>query len=202
MTLQRKLAVIGAGISFVIVALLVVVGWSAGGKFGAIAQHEVEGLVESDQGHTALALNGLIKAQDDLLSRELETDSAVLWHAIRQRGAITQSGAETWKAANQFTKEAKTVTLARVMIGGEWLQHNSGFDQRTPIIDDVTDLTGGTVTYFQRMNEEGDMLRVATSVKKKDGKRAIETYIPATNPDGKPNPVVKTVLAKQTYRGS
>jgi methyl-accepting chemotaxis protein len=45
------------------------------------------------------------------------------------------------------------------------------------------------------------MLRVATSVVDTDGKRGVGTYIPAINPDGMANPVVKTVLSGQTYRG-
>jgi hypothetical protein len=44
------------------------------------------------------------------------------------------------------------------------------------------------------------MLRIATSVKAKDGTRAIGTYIPALK-DGKPNPVVETVLKGQVYVG-
>jgi methyl-accepting chemotaxis protein len=45
------------------------------------------------------------------------------------------------------------------------------------------------------------MLRVATNVIKKDGTRAIGTYIPFINPDGKPNPVISTILKGQTFTG-
>ena len=44
------------------------------------------------------------------------------------------------------------------------------------------------------MNERGDMLRVATTVPDGQGRRAIGTYIPAIEPDGRPNPVVATVV--------
>jgi methyl-accepting chemotaxis protein len=65
----------------------------------------------------------------------------------------------------------------------------------------VGKLTGMTATIFQRMNAGGDMLRVATNVLKKNGRRAVGTYIPARNPDGKANPVVATLLAGNTFRG-
>jgi X-X-X-Leu-X-X-Gly heptad repeat protein len=51
------------------------------------------------------------------------------------------------------------------------------------------------------MNEGGDMLRIATTVKGKDGDRAIGTYIPAVNQDGQANPVVSSVLKGQEYSG-
>ncbi|MDE2357202.1 MAG: Cache 3/Cache 2 fusion domain-containing protein, partial [Alphaproteobacteria bacterium] len=68
-------------------------------------------------------------------------------------------------------------------------------------LDEVQSLVGGTATIFQRMNEQGDMLRVATNVQTSDGKRAVGTYIPVTMPDGTPNPVVATVLTGKTYHG-
>ena len=46
------------------------------------------------------------------------------------------------------------------------------------------------------------MLRVCTNVpNKENGTRAIGTFIPATNPDGKPNPVLEKVLRGETYVG-
>jgi len=71
----------------------------------------------------------------------------------------------------------------------------------SPVVDKTRELVGGTCTIFQRMNPQGDMLRVCTNVEKLDGTRAIGTYIPAVNPDGKPNPVVSTVLRGETFRG-
>lgn len=69
-------------------------------------------------------------------------------------------------------------------------------------MDQVQALVGGTATVFQRTGPAGDMLRVATNVVGTTGARAIGTYIPATNPDGAPNPVLATVLAGETYRGN
>ena len=68
-------------------------------------------------------------------------------------------------------------------------------------MDKVSSLTGSFCTVFQRMNESGDMLRVATNVKTKDGKRAINTFIPSVEADGKRNPVVQAVLKGERYVG-
>jgi methyl-accepting chemotaxis protein len=65
----------------------------------------------------------------------------------------------------------------------------------------VNRLTGQTCTLFQRMNETGDMIRIATTVQTLDKTRAIGTFIPRTEPDGKANVVISSVLSGQTYRG-
>ena len=51
------------------------------------------------------------------------------------------------------------------------------------------------------MNDAGDMIRVATNVMKKDGTRAIGTYIPAAEPGGKANSVIAAVLKGETFQG-
>ena len=68
-------------------------------------------------------------------------------------------------------------------------------------MDEVKELVGGTCTIFQRMNENGDMLRVATNVIAADKSRAIETFIPAQNADGSPNPVVSALVKGQKFLG-
>jgi methyl-accepting chemotaxis protein len=107
----------------------------------------------------------------------------------------------TWQAVNQYTKASKSIDLPHMTLGGEWLGQNADPGIPTPLVDEVKLLVGGTCTVFQRMNEAGDMLRVATNVEKLDKTRAIGTYIPAVNPDGQPNPVVSTLLARKTFRG-
>ena len=52
------------------------------------------------------------------------------------------------------------------------------------------------------MNETGDMLRVSTTVKAKEGKRAIGTFIPAKNADGSENPVISSVKSGKNYLGN
>ncbi len=70
-----------------------------------------------------------------------------------------------------------------------------------PVVDEVTKLFNLKCTIFQRMNSRGDMLRVATTVPTAEGRRAVGTYIPATNPDGSPNPVVAAVLRGESFVG-
>ena len=93
------------------------------------------------------------------------------------------------------------LTLPRVLIGNQWLGKNSDVAVPTPVVDEIKSMTGATVTIFQK-TPSGDFLRVATNVQAASGARAIGTYIPVTNPDGKANPVVATVMTGETYRGN
>ena len=108
----------------------------------------------------------------------------------------------TWDAVNQYSQNRITVNLPKMLLGGSW--PGKVFDAGTsvPMVDRIKNLAeDATCTVFQRMNDAGDMLRVVTSVVKTDGNRAIGTYIPRTNPDGKANPVVSKVLNGGTYSG-
>ncbi|MCG8526148.1 MAG: methyl-accepting chemotaxis protein [Opitutales bacterium] len=106
-----------------------------------------------------------------------------------------------WDAINQYTKKVMKIELPKMTVGGDWLGQNREFSTRSIVVDEVNDLVGGTCTIFQRMNDEGDMLRVSTNVKKLDGKRAVGTFIPAVNPDGSANPVISTVMKGETFKG-
>ncbi len=108
----------------------------------------------------------------------------------------------TWNAENQSTGQKKTVTLPLVHIGIEIVEKTFAYSDRfVPIVDDVQEMTGVHCSIFQKMNDDGDMLRIATNVQRENGKRAIETYIPAIDPDGQPNGIVQSILGGISYRG-
>jgi methyl-accepting chemotaxis protein len=89
-------------------------------------------------------------------------------------------------------------------IGGKWLEQNADSKTPSPIVDEVKQQVDGVCTLFQRINEAGDMLRVSTNVEKKEGGRAIGTFIPAVGTDEDPkasNAVVEALLRGETYRG-
>jgi len=140
--------------------------------------------------------------QHDLVQREISVNLTMAEYLLAQKGKITFTSEQIkWNAVNQLTQQATTVELPLIQIGNLVLRANSSFSEPTPIVDEVRKLVGGTCTIFQRMNERGDMIRVATNVPKKDGRRAIGTYIPALNNDGKENPVISAVLQGKMYRG-
>lgn len=202
MTFQRKLA-LALGVSAVLSMSAYL--WTASvqsKRQAASARAEIAGLIENTTTDTAGTTLRLVQSQAQSLQQISDTQLGVADDVVRRAGAVTFSSEKVgWKAVNQFTKQAHPVSVPKLLIGGQWLGQNKDPKRITPIVDAQKAIAGGTMTIFQRMDAEGDMLRVATNVLKDNGDRAIGTFIPRTNPDGKPNPVVSTVLSGKTYRG-
>ncbi len=174
------------------------------------------GYVSAKQGKNEL-FNDMAQRELFRITRGCQESCQLLHGAVREqliaginvaREVLTSSGkvsqadeTVTWQAVNQFTKATTPVTLAKLRVGGTWLGKNEQMGTPSPVVDEVQKLVGGTCTIFQRMNEAGDMLRVSTNVEGSDGRRAIGTYIPAVNPDGRANAVISAVLSGQRFVG-
>ena len=167
------------------------------------ATRELTALTVANVEQTARDTYGLCETANDLLQRRTNEDLGVARRILAQRGGIgSEGGSLKWQAVNQLTQATVEVTLPRMLIGGTPATQAHSFQTPSPLVDEIANLTGGVVSISQRMNEQGDMLRVATTVVAADGNRAIGTYIPATGPDGAPTPVVASVLHGEVYRGT
>lgn len=195
----------GAGVALALLTALALagIGFWQGNRFKARALQEGEALVQADLDHITESVLNLIHAQDMSVREKVEDNLRVAKHVLGRWGKpALVPGRVTWKAVNQVTGEVTTVALGRMHVGARWLGQNDRLDAPSPVVDQICDLVGGSATLFQRMNARGDMIRVATTVPTRDGRRAIGTFIPAWNPDGTPNPVVSEILQGRTYRGS
>jgi methyl-accepting chemotaxis protein WspA len=167
-----------------------------------VTAKELKSLAMMNIAQIARDVYGLCETANDLIQQKINNDLKVADDLLRQHKTVGLSqDSVTWEAVNQFTQQSQTVILPHFMVGGTWLGKNRELSSPTPIVDDVKRLIGGTCTIFQRMNEGGDMLRVATNVVTLDQKRAIGTFIPALNADGTPNAVVAAIMKGQPYRG-
>ncbi len=143
---------------------------------------------------------GMLEAQQALLKKQLAASHRVSRKLLDDAGLQPVLRRVIWNVTNQYTHARSSVSLQQWMIGRALIAPSDDPKTEQPVVDELSKLTGMTATIFQRMNAAGDMLRVVTNVKKKNGRRAVGTYIPARNPDGKPNPVVSALLAGATFR--
>ena len=116
-------------------------------------------------------------------------------------GLRAGAGAVRWEATDQFSGGRCRVQLPELLVRGRPLHRNDDPSVPSPFVDEVRDLVGGSVTLFQRMDEQGSMLRVATNVMDARGRRAVGTYQPVRRADGSANPVLAAVLAGRTFTG-
>ncbi|MEO7903988.1 MAG: Cache 3/Cache 2 fusion domain-containing protein [Capsulimonas sp.] len=182
---------------------LVATGAWQSGVFSGKAAKEAAKLTDADLDHIAAGVYNLVETHDKAIQQRVSKDGLTAQYVLNHHGAVAFTGGKVqWEAVNQLSKEKQVVTLPRMSVGGTWLGQNKNIDVQTPIVDEISTLTGAAVTIFQRMNAKGDMLRVATNVHTKAGARAVGTFIPVVNPDGKANPVLAKVLQGETFRGN
>ena len=200
---RKKLMIFGIALTVIPAVVTAVVVWQQNGTIVRHATTGTEGLTEAKLRQSAENLTAMCDTNRSLLERSLQVDLRVAKAHLDSMGRVNQETKSlvSWKAKNQFMDTESAVSLPRMTVGGNWLGQVSDPGIAVPAVDAVCKLTQGTSTIFQRMNPAGDMLRVATNVIGKSGKRAIGTFIPAVNPDGSPNAVVSPVLAGKTYIG-
>ncbi len=201
--LRAKITLLGTGSALATaMALLCLAAWQSN-QYHQVAQGEVESLIDADLDHITQGVYNLVQTENEAVQQQVNDNLRVARHVLAAAGAMTLSSETvTWKAINQFTTNAETeVRLPKVLIGGRWLGQNADPAKPTAVVDEVTRLVGETSTLFQMMNERGDMIRVATTVRTVAGLRAIGTYAPAILPDGSTNQVIAAILRGETYRG-
>jgi methyl-accepting chemotaxis protein len=201
-TLKRK--ILGLAVAAAALPVLVILGLMIEFKRSVAekAGSELKAMGRANITQIARDVYNLCSTANELAQEKVDRSLDAARDLLARRGgAHTGSEMVAWTAFDQVTGQRQAVELPRLLVGGTWLGDNRSFSVTTPFVDDVKRLTGGTATVFQRMNERGDMLRVATNIANADGSRAVGTYIAAIEPDGTPNPVVASVLGGQVYRG-
>ncbi|MBI5581820.1 MAG: Cache 3/Cache 2 fusion domain-containing protein [Deltaproteobacteria bacterium] len=203
MKLGPRLMIIGITLTMIPLLALGITAYLQNRTALKISRDETTRLSYADLDHIIEGVSQMCVAQNEAIERQLQQSlNLALDFARREGGFTTSDEVVNWTAANQLTQRSVAVTLPKMLIGKTWLGQTKEAQKPVVLVDEIRKLTDVTCTVFQRMNPEGDMLRVATNVLNKDGTRAVGTYIAALNPDGKPNPVISAVLKNQTYRGA
>lgn len=204
MKLKGKITSMGIGLVLLTATSIVGITLIQKNILGEQINNTVNEMARSEAAKIARDVYLMCRAAQDSVLQTVEANLNVADRILNDAGTLNFSPAGqqvVWQATNQYSKQSRPISLPKMLVGETWLGKNSDPNLPTPIVDEVKKLVGGTATLFQRMNEEGDMLRVATNVIKKDGRRAIGTYIPKTNPDGTTNKVIEKVLQGETFRG-
>ncbi|HPS53598.1 MAG TPA: methyl-accepting chemotaxis protein, partial [Phycisphaerae bacterium] len=203
MTLKlRQKIILLALIAGLLPVLVIVVGsYRIKMKTGATLINELTVLSKATVTQVAGDVYALCETVNNMIQSNLHDYLIITEKTIEHDGGLALSPEKTvtWTLINKDTDKTETITLPQMMLGDTPIEpvYDLADDSPQPFIHIVDGMRvlGGTCTIFQRMNEEGDMLRIATSVVNADGRRSIGTYIPHTSE------VVKKVLAGQMAIG-
>ncbi len=128
---------------------------------------------------------------DKKLNEDIEKGYRILKKEFSRYDDISQLEETTeLTVKNQSTGEETTIQLPRMVSG------KTGFLKNFNIVDSIASeigIRGTTTTIFQLQDDK--LIRIATNVKNKEGKRAILTYIP------KESLVFRTIIQNKDYRG-
>jgi methyl-accepting chemotaxis protein len=201
-SLRAQLVATGAGAVAVTAALLTAVGgWQVTG-LAADAGDDVDRLVSDSMSQTTHQAVTLVETQVATVTDRMASDLRVAQQTFAQAGDLSFGTPERWTVTDQTTKAQREADLPQLLVGGTWLGRTTDPAAPVPVVDEISTLLGAAVTVFQRVDEGGDMLRVATSVTDDAGNRVIGTAIGATGADGTPNAVVASLLAGEAYYGT
>ncbi len=203
LSLNIKISLLGAGSVLVTAIALVALAVWQSEKYNLLAQNEVDKLIVGDFDHITQGVYNLVETENEAVQEQLSSSLNIAHCILEDYGKINISEDEkiTWTAIDQFSRESTVIELPKMFVGNQWLGQNDDLNLETIVVDKITQLTGASATIFQRMNDKGDMLRVATNVKNRKQKRAIGTYISATHSDNTPNPVIADILQDKIYKG-
>jgi len=164
--------------------------------------NDMNTISRNDTGQIAKLVHRMCETANRSTERRLRDHMEAARAELAAQGAVAfGTNRIAWVARNQFTQQAANVSLPLMILGETQLAPNTDFKAQSPVVDVVTKFSRCYCTIFQRINEEGDMLRVATTVPTADGKRAIGTFIAHRDAQGAETPVLSAVLKGETYIG-
>ena len=203
MTITVKRKVLALAIGAASLPLVVMLGLTIQFQRNAARQAEFElhDMAQRNLEQAARDVYALCETSDALIQERMALNLRIARQVLDRVRLQEEAGSTAWDAINQETQQTRQITLPRLLAAGAWLGQNPSAAPLTVIVNEIKRATGVDATILQRMNEQGDMLRVATTVGGAGGERVIGSYIPAIQADGTPNPIITSILKHTRYIG-
>jgi methyl-accepting chemotaxis protein len=200
-TIGTKLIISGVVTTAVVAILLSAITTWQNMRVEDVAEQETNKLSNQVQDNVIDGIMSMLSTQQELLEDKVGHDLQTSQYLLAELGNVhLGENPITWDAKNQETGDIISVDLPEMMAGNISFGQNKDLGIPTPLVDNVMEMTDCTSTVFQRMNNNGDMLRIATNAVNLDGTRAIGTYIPAMGEAGR-SEIISAVLSGQQYTG-
>jgi methyl-accepting chemotaxis protein len=198
--IRRKIVAMGVLLALAPVVTLLAAGWIVMKRIDQVAVIDATRSSSTNLSYLTRNLFEICRSYQLSAVRKLKAGRTILDRA----GPITVDPGRqlVWRAKNEITGEVVEPRLPLMMAGSAQFVPVADFNQTAPVVDEIERTYGTAATVFQRMNENGDMLRVSSSEKLDGGMRAIGSYIPAVSPDGHANQALQAVMTGQIFLGT
>jgi methyl-accepting chemotaxis protein len=135
------------------------------------------------------AVSNSLQLYEKNVQKKLEEDLQLFRQELRISGEVFLDKEKLVETAmiNQKTMHKSIEEIPQLRTGSSYINGNFR------IVDNIKNVSGSSATIFQFVDDK--LLRISTTIKNNDGKRAVGTYIPSTNE------VYKTVLRGEVFRG-
>lgn len=203
MSLRAKLLTLGLTLSLIPLIIVGAIVFDQNMRIVRLSSDEALKMSHENLNSMSRGVYDMLKSQNDIQEESLDYSIKAATNILEDAGSLELKADEElqWQAVNQLDKSSSSITLPKMAFGETRIEKVVSADEGAPIVDEVMEFSGVTCTIFQKMNNNNDMLRVATNILNENGDRAIGTYIPAKDPDGSANPVISAVTSGKTYAG-
>lgn len=202
LTLKHKIiavAVLAAALPVAVISALILIQ-----KQGLMDNFvgEMNALTRNDTMQTAQLVYRLCDTANHRIEQRLRQNLEMARAVFAEQGGLAFDSEKVgWIVRNQDGRQTSEEHLPGLLLGQTPLMPNADFNEPSPVVDVVGKYAQCYCAIFQRMNEDGDMLRVATTVPDENGARAIGTFIARHAAPGVETPVLSAVLRGETYIG-
>ena len=189
MKLRTRLLGLGIALSLIPLLITTVVVYVQGNKMAADAGEACIELAVTDLDHIAEGIFNMCDTQHHLLGNWINAARSVAKDKLSKAGdlRIDESKSREWQAINQVSKNIRSVKIPSFTAGSKSLDKD--------VADDIAKVSGATCTIFQRMPNSNDFLRIDTTARAKDGRKAVGTFMPSRKADGSQNPIIASILS-------
>ena len=188
LTLRTKLLGLGIALSLIPLLVTTAVVYVEGKQMAADAGAACVELAINDLDHMAEGIYNMCDTQHQLLGKWIKAAQNVAEDSLAKAGElhIDESDTKLWQAINQFSKNSRPVKMPVFKAGNRSLDKD--------FADEIAKVSGAICTIFQRMPNSNDFLRIDTTARTKDGKKAVGSYMPSRLADDSSNHISAALL--------
>jgi len=195
MKLSLKHKVIGLPVLAAVLPVLVMLVLTTVQKKSVIEkiEGELEVLARENIEHLALAVYNTCEATSKMVQNYLGLRLHDADAFFKKLGGLSLSSETiSINTINPSNHQEKTVSMPKMLV--------EGLSAPDAYIDMIRGKFGGNYGLFQRVNEAGDMVLIATTISSKDGRKLKNLYLPSIQ-NNAANPVIQHILEKQAFHG-